>query len=185
MEAIFTKRRSHLIWIIFLSAILLTCLTHPAKSYFFPLYPSGTRNVGIFQPGPFGSFGYNSSEYFADPYAYSYLYPLAYPYNAGFNVYSGNYAYNANNLGFYNTGAGNAYYNTIGYPQPYALYGNQAGFNQAGFLGMPLAGNAWSIPSLYYDPGAFTFDLGLSAYYTGIGNFWRQVAKDLNEEEEE
>ena len=29
------------------------------------------------------------------------------------------------------------------------------------------------------------YDLGLDAYYTGIGNFWRQISQDLNEEEEE
>ena len=186
MKAMFIKGISNPIWIVFL-AVLLTCLPCAVESYYaFPPIPSGTNSVQIYQPlAPFGSFGFTGYEAYANPYAYSLYAPLAFPYDAGFNVYSGNYAYNANNLGFYNTGAGSANVRSFGWPLPYGVASNTAGYNQAGFLGMPLAGNAWNVPSLRYDPGAFTFDLGLSAYYTGIMNFWQQVAENQKEEEED
>jgi hypothetical protein len=188
MNIIFNKRTRYQILIILFSAIFLVCLARPAVSFFgppVPPIPTWTSNINVGQNNLWGGYNYSDFQRFSNPYMVGPAMGVYYPYNTMFNIYDRMYGYNSSSMGYYNTGAGQRDVNSIGYPLPYAFTNQMAWMNQAGFMGYPPVGNMGNIYNVSYDPGAFTFDLGMDAYYTGIGNFWRQVFQDLKEEEEE
>lgn len=188
MNIISNKRISYQISVILFSTIFILCLARPAASFFgppVPPIPTWTSNVNVGQNNWWGGYDYSDSQRFSNPYVIGPAMGVYYPYNTMFNIYDRMYAYNSSSMGFYNTGTGQQDVNTVGYPLPYASTNQMAWMNQAGFMGYPPVGNMGNIYNISYDPRAFTLDLGLDAYYTGIGNFWRQVFQDLNKEEEE
>ncbi len=186
--------------VILLVFMILLGLSVSAKAYLAPPIPQ--RNIAL----SFGWGGYpfhasfSGYESYSNPYMFG-PYIGAYPYNAMFDIYSGGYnmnvGYNQNYMGFYNTadffGSGQRDVNTIGYPVPYALIDQRAWINQmnyaSGFIGMPPATGSYTSagnPSnVYYDPVAYTIDRGLTAYLSGINNFWRDFFERVNSEEEE
>lgn len=184
-EIIMRKITGNHVLIICISAILVVGLAGPAMSFFGPIIPSWGSNVAINQNNWWGGFNYAGSQYAANPYAIMPAMGVYLPYNTGFDIYNQSYAYNAYSMGAYNRGYGQQDVNAIGYPMPYAFV-NQAGWgNQAGFMGFPPMSSGGNAFNVYYNPGVFTADLGMDAYYTGIGNFWRQVFEDLNDEEDD
>ena len=186
MNIIFNKATRYQVIVIFFFAVFLVCLARPAESFYgMPLYPTWTSNVNVSQNNLWGGYNYSDSQRFSNPYMVAPAMGAYFPYNTQFNIYDRMYGYNSGSMGFYNVGAGQQDVNSIGYPYPYAFTNQAAWMNQAGFMGYPPVGNMGNIYNVSYDPGAFTYDLGIDAYYTGIGNFWRQVIKDINEEEEE
>ncbi|UCF84709.1 MAG: hypothetical protein JSV50_03505 [Desulfobacteraceae bacterium] len=187
MNIIFFKKRiNYQILIILFSALFLVCLARPAASFWGPPpIPTWTSNINVGQNNLWGGYNYNDFQRLSNPYMFGPAIGIYYPYNTMFNIYDRMYGYNAGSMGFYNTGAGQQDVNSIGYPLPYAFTNQMGWINQAGFMGYPPVGNMGNIYNISYDPGAFTFDLGMDAYYTGIGNFWRQVFQDLKEGEKE
>jgi hypothetical protein len=171
--------------VICITAILAIGIAVPAFSFFGPLIPSWGSNVAINQNNWWGGFNYAGSQYAANPYAIMPAMGVYLPYNTTFDIYNQSYGYNAYSMGAYNRGYGQQDVNAMGYPVPYA-FTNMAGWgNQAGYMGFPPVSSGGNAFNVYYNPGAFTVDLGMDAYYTGINNFWRQVFEDLNEEEDD
>jgi hypothetical protein len=185
MKSIFSKRKTFQIMIIFLAVILFICLVKDASSFYAPLFPTWRSNVNIGQNNLLGGFNYSGYEVLSNPYLIGPAMGVYFPYNTRFDIYSGGYAYNANALGFYNRGFGQQDVDAFGYPLPYASVNQTAWGNQAGYLGFPPIGNMGNIMNIAYNPGAFTIDLGLDAYYTGIANFWKKALQGDEEEEEE
>ena len=183
-----------------MAVIFFVALTGRVSAY-YGYIPTWTANVNYGWGNPNNYMNYNSYQAFSDPYMLGPAMGVYYPYDTRFNIYNGAYnvnaGYNQNFLGFYNTGnyvgAGWRDIDSFGYPLPYAYVDQGAWNNQmstaTGFLGYPPMtanyinrGNPYNV---YYDPQAFTMDLGIDAYFTGVQNFWVKVFKNLNEEEEE
>ena len=163
--------------------------------------PTWNSNFSFGWGGPNNYFNYSNYQNYANPYMYGPAMGIYYPYDTMFNVYNGAYTmnagYNQNFMGFYNTGnfsgTGQQDINTIGYPLPYGVIDQRAWNTQmnstSGIWGLPLVtqnymsvGNPMNI---YYDPMAFTYDLGLEASWRGIMNFWTGLLENLNDNDED
>lgn len=199
MKGIIKNMEVYQIMIIFTVIIFSVGLTGRASAY-YGYIPTWTENINFGLGNPYNYMNYNSYQAFSDPYSYGPAMGVYYPYDTRFNIYNGAYnvnaGYNQNFMGFYNTGnyAGSGWQDVdaFGYPLPYAYVDQGAWNNQmstaTGFLGYPPtttnyvnAGNPYNVS---YDPQAFTVDLGIDAYVTGVQNFWVNIFKDLNEEED-
>lgn len=186
--------------IFFSVTFLFLGLINHAESYYGYGSPTWNSDFNFGWGGPNNYFNYNSYQDYSNPYMYGPAMGVYYPYNTMFDVYNGGYAmnagYNQNFMGFYNSGnySGSEQQdiNAIGYPIPYGLVDQRQWNTQlnttSGFLGLPPmttnytnAGNPYNI---YYDPVAFTFDLGLEASWGGIMNFWTGFFKNLNEDDD-
>lgn len=194
-----TKNRLRKILLLSFITILILGFGGSAMAFYGPP-PTWSQALSF----GYGGYPYHASfsgyETYSNPYMYG---PMigAYPYNAMFNVYSGGYnmnmGYNQNLMGFYSSadfyGTGQRNVNAFGYPLPYAYVDQGAYANQVNYAyggpGQPPMGGSYITSAnpfnIYYNPQAFTTDLGIDAYFTGINNFWTNIFQDLNEEEED
>lgn len=190
MDTLFNKLIAYQIIMIFFIALILMGIAKPAISYYgspyymAPPIPTWGSNINVGQNNWWGGSYYTGAQTYSDPYLYGPALGVYYPYNTRFNIYNQNYAYGSNAFGYYNTGAGAQDVDAFGYPYPYAYANQMAWNNQAGYMGYPPMGNSGNIFNVSYNPRAFTVDLGIDAYYTGISNFWKKVFQDLNEEDD-
>lgn len=185
--------------ILFIVTLALGMTTHGAMAYY--QIPTWGSNFSIGLGGPSNYLNYNNSQTFSSPYIYGPAMGVYYPYNTMFNIYNGAYnlntGYNQNVLGYYNgsdySESGNQNINALGYPFAYGYIDQMAWTaqqtNALGFGGYSpvtssymMSGNPFNV---YYNPVAFTMDLGIDTYVKGVTNFWSGLFNRLNEEEEE
>ncbi|MGA1875129.1 MAG: hypothetical protein ACMUIA_05950 [bacterium] len=199
MKKIFTLIKAYQTMIAMLAIILVVGLSGQAAAYY--QIPTWGSSLGFGWGGPGNYMNFNGYQVFSDPYRYGPAMGVYYPYNTNFNVYNEAYnlntGYNQNFMGFYNRGnyseQGQRDINAIGYPLPYG-YIDQMAWNSQ----QSTASGMWGYPpftsnymtgghpiSVYYNPTAFTLDMGLDTYQRGIRNFWAGVFQRLNEEDEE
>ena len=199
MKSIFKKVGTYQLFILILIFIFSFSFTGYTIAYYQS--PSWNSNFNFGWGRPDNYLNYNSYQAFSNPYMYGPAMGIYYPYNTMFDVYNGAYninaAYNQNFMGFFNsgnyTGYGQQDINTIGYPLPYGIIDQRAWNTQmnttSGIWGFPPmtasymnVGNPYNI---YYDPAAFTFDLGLEASQRGIWNFWTGIFDNQNDDEDD
>ena len=185
MNCVMKKSAYKYLILAFFTVAVLFSATPSALSYygFGYGYPSWNTTYNIGRNNWFGGFNVSGYQNVSDPYGYSYAMGLYHPYNSMFNLYNAGYNYNAGSPGYYGTGYGMQNINAMGYPYPYASVNQTMWNDQASYWGAPPVGTGGNVYNVQYDPMAFTVDLGLDAYVTGINNFFQKIFSNQDEDE--